>query len=198
MPETIKVRKGQRTRERIAAAAARLVLDDGLAAATADRIAAEAGLARATFFRYFESKEFAVAEGFTALWIAAITDAVRRQPPELSAMDALAAACHELAVGFETVADQIADVERQTRESLSLRAWTLLCYLRFETAIAETIAPRLPDLTVDDPRPRMIGALAMAAVRISLDDWLRDGGSLPQRISRAVTCMTVLPTNNQE
>ncbi|MCB9416555.1 MAG: hypothetical protein H6522_04975 [Mycolicibacterium sp.] len=71
---------------------------------------------------------------------------------------------------------------------------TLLCYLSFETAIAETIAPRLPDLTVDDPRPRMIGALAMAAFRISLDDWLRDGGSLPDRISRAVTCMTLSPT----
>ena len=194
MTEGLRVAKRQRTRERIASAAARLVMTDGLSAATADRIAAEAGVARATFFRYFESKEFAVAEGITAMWIAAITDAVRRQPPELSAMDALTAACHELAVGFEDIADQIAEVERQTRESLSLRAWTLLCYLSFETAIAETIAPRLPDLTVDDPRPRMIGALAMAAFRISLDDWLRDDGSLPDRISRAVTCMTLSPT----
>ena len=92
------------------------------------------------------------------------------------------------------IADQIADLERQTRESMSLRAWTLLCYLSFETAIAETIAPRLPDLTVDDPRPRMIGALAMASFRISLDDWLRDGGSLPDRIHRAVRCMALSPT----
>ena len=194
MTEGLRVTKRQRTRERIATAAARLVMADGLTAATADRIAAEADVARATFFRHFESKEFAVAEGITAMWIAAITDAVRRQPAELSAMAALAAACQELAVGFEAISDQIADVERQTRESLSLRAWTLLCYLSFETAIAETIAPRLPDLTVDDPRPRMIGALAMAAFRISLDDWLRDGGSLPDRISRAVTCMTLSPT----
>ena len=194
MSEGLRVAKRQRTRERIATAAARLVMADGLTAATADRIAAEADVARATFFRHFESKEFAVAEGITAMWIAAITDAVRRQPPELSAMAALAAACQELAVGFEGVSDQIAEVERQTRDSLSLRAWTLLCYLSFETAIAETIAPRLPDLTADDPRPRMIGALAMAAFRISLDDWLRDGGSLPDRISRAVTCMTLSPT----
>ena len=194
MSDGFRVAKRQRTRERIATAAARLVMADGLSAATADRIAAEADVARATFFRHFESKEFAVAEGITAMWIAAITDAVRRQPAELSAMAALAAACQELAVGFEGVSDQIAEVERQTRDSLSLRAWTLLCYLSFETAIAETIAPRLPDLTADDPRPRMIGALAMAAFRISLDDWLRDGGSLPDRISRAVTCMTLSPT----
>ncbi len=194
MSDGFRVAKRQRTRERIATAAARLVMADGLSAATADRIAAEADVARATFFRHFESKEFAVAEGITAMWIAAITEAVRHQPEELTAMETLTAACRELAIGFEEIADQIADVERQTRESLSLRAWTLLCYLSFETAIAETIAPRLPDLTVDDPQPRMIGALAMAAFRISLDDWLRDGGSLPDRIHRAVTCVELRPT----
>ena len=198
MSDSLRVSKRERTRERIAAAAARLVMENGLTAATTDRIAAEADVARATFFRYFESKDYAVAEGFTAMWIAAITDALRRQPPELSATDALAAAFRELAAGFEAISGQIADIERHTRESLSLRAWTLLSYLRFETAIAETIAPRLPDLTVDDPRPRLIGALAMAAVRISLDDWLRDGGSLSDRISRAVTCMAPRPMTEQE
>ena len=58
--------------------------------------------------------------------------------------------------------------------------------------------PRLPDLTVDDPRPRLIGALAMAAVRISLDDWLRDGGSLSDRITRAVTAMKPCPMTGNE
>lgn len=185
--------KRQRTRQRIAAAAAELVMRNGLAATTADRIAEEAGIARATFFRYFESKEYAVAEGFTATWIAAITEALRRQPPELSPTDALTAALRTLATDFDSVGDQIAEIELRTRESLSLRAWTLLCYLDFETAIAETVAPRLPDLTVDDPRPRLLGALAMAAVRISLDDWLRDGGSLSDRISRAVNSVAVRP-----
>lgn len=193
MSDGLRVTKSQRTRERIATAAARLVMEDGLATATTDRIAAEAGVARATFFRYFESKDLAVAEGFTAMWIAAITDAVRRQPAELSATDALAGAFDDLAAGFEAVSAQIAEIERHTRDSLSLRAWTLLSYLSFETAIAEAIAPRLPDLTVDDPRPRLIGALAMAAVRISLDDWLRDGGSLSDRITRAVTAVKPCP-----
>lgn len=192
MSDGLRVTKRQRTRERIATAAARLVLENGLAATTADRIAQEADVARATFFRYFESKEYAVAEGFSATWIAAITDAVRRQPPELSATDALVSAFAELAAGFAGIEDHIAEVERQIRDSLPLRAWTLLCYLQFETAIAEVIAPRLADLTVDDPRPRLIGALAMASVRISLDDWLRDGGSLADRISRAVRSMAPL------
>lgn len=168
-------------------------MHNGLSATTADQIAEAADVARATFFRYFESKEYAVAEGFTSTWIAAITDALLRQPAELAVNEALTAAFAELAPGFALVEDNIAEIERQTRDSLSLRAWTLLCYLNFETAIAEAIAPRLPDLTVDDPRPRLIGALAMAGVRISIDDWLRDGGSLSDRISRAVNSMAPCP-----
>lgn len=193
MSESLRVRKRQRTRERIATAAAQLVTQNGLTETTADQIAQAADVARATFFRYFESKEYAVAEGFTATWIAAITDALRRQPPDLSVTEALTAAFSELTPGFALVEQNIAEIERQTRDSLSLRAWTLLCYLNFETAIAEAIAPRLPDLTVDDPRPRLIGALAMASVRISIDDWLRDGGSLSDRISRAVNSMAARP-----
>ncbi len=193
MSESLRVRKRQRTRERIATAAAQLVSQNGLSATTADQIAEAADVARATFFRYFESKEYAVAEGFTSTWIAAITDALRRQPPELSVNEALTAAFAELTPGFALVEQNIAEIERQTRDSLSLRAWTLLCYLNFETAIAEVIAPRLPDLTVDDPRPRLIGALAMASVRISIDDWLRDGGSLSERISRTVNSMAACP-----
>ena len=193
MSESLRVRKRQRTRERIATAAAQLVSQNGLSATTADQIAEAADVARATFFRYFESKEYAVAEGFTSTWIAAITDALRRQPPELSVNEALTAAFAELTPGFALVEQNIAEIERQTRDSLSLRAWTLLCYLNFETAIAEVLAPRLPDLIVDDPRPRLIGALAMASVRISIDEWLRDGGSLSDRISRAVNSMAACP-----
>lgn len=196
MSESLRVRKRQRTRERIATAAAQLVMQNGLSATTVEQIAEAADVARATFFRYFESKEYAVAEGFTSTWIAAITDALRRQPADLSVNDALSAAFAELTPGFSVVESSISEIERQTRESLTLRAWTLLCYLNFEVAIAEAIAPRLPDLTVDDPRPRLIGALAMASVRISIDDWLRDGGSLSDRISRAVNSMTPCPIKN--
>ena len=63
-----------------------------------------------------------------------------------------------------------------------LSAWTLQIYVGYESAIAELVAPRMPDLQPDDPRPRLIGAMAMASVRIALDDWLAHGGSLPQRV----------------
>jgi hypothetical protein len=53
------------------------------------------------------------------------------------------------------------------------------------------VAPRIGDLTDDDPRPRLIGALAMASVRIALDDWLLHGGSLPVRVRSALSALRV-------
>lgn len=78
-----------------------------------------------------------------------------------------------------------------TRSSPALSAWTLQIYLRYEAVIADLVAPRIGDLTDDDPRPRLIGALAMASVRIALDDWLLHGGSLPVRVRSALSALDI-------
>lgn len=187
----LNVRKRRATRDRIAAAAARLVADGGLAGTTVERIAAEADVGRATFFRYFSSKEDAVADGMTRLWLDAITAQIAGQPPELSAMDAVVAAFGELGDGFDAIRQQVYDLAMLTRSSPVLNAWILQIYVGYESAIAELVAPRLRDPVPDDPRPRLIGAMAMASVRIALDDWLRDGGSLPQLVHAALSSMAV-------
>lgn len=178
-------------RARIAAAAAELVASRGLAGATVDRIAAAADIGRATFFRYFNSKEDAVAEGMNAHWLNRITAALAAQPPELSAMEAVISAFGELARGFAEIENQVHELATLTRSSETLDAWTQHIYVRYELAIAELVAPRMPRLTAQDPRPRLIGALAMAAVRIALDDWLSHGGSLPDRVSRGLGAVAV-------
>lgn len=178
-------------RRRIAAAAAQLVTDRGVPGATVDRIADLADIGRATFFRYFNSKEDAVAEGMTARWLNRITAALAGQPAHLSATDAVVSALGELAGGFAAIEDQVRELATLTRSSERLDAWTLHIYLRYEVAIAELIAPRLPRPVPQDPRPRLLGALAMAVVRIALDDWLSHGGSLPDRVSRGLAAITV-------
>jgi AcrR family transcriptional regulator len=190
-PIALNVRKRQATRDRIAASAARLVAEAGLAGATVERIAADADVGRATFFRYFASKEDAVADGMTRHWLDVITAQLAAQPPEMSALDAVAAAFHDLGDGFDAISDQVRDLATLTRSSPALSAWTLQIYVGYEAAIAELVAPRLPDLAPDDARPRLIGAMAMASVRIALDDWLRHGGSLPQRVRTALAALSV-------
>jgi hypothetical protein len=63
--------------------------------------------------------------------------------------------------------------------------------VRYESAIADLIAPRMAALEPQDPRPRLLGALAMATVRIALDDWLIHGGSLPGRVHRGLAAIAV-------
>ncbi len=184
-------RKRTAMRQRIAGAAAQLVASRGLAGTTVDRIAAAADIGRATFFRYFNSKEDAVAEGMNAHWLNRITTALAAQPAQLAAVDAVVGAFDELARGFAEIEDQVRELATLTRSSETLDAWTLHVYVRYESAIAELIAPRIPGLAAQDPRPRLIGALAMAAVRIALDDWLSHGGSLPERVHQGLAAITI-------
>lgn len=189
--ESLSARRRAATRQRIAAAAARLVAEVGLAGATAERIADAADIGRATFFRYFNSKEDAVAEGVNVHWLRRITTALANQPPGLSAIEAVAGAFGDLADGFGEIENQVRELATLTRSSETLDAWTLHIYVRYEAAIAELIAPRLPNLAPQDPRPRLIGALAMATVRLALDDWLAHGGSLPDRVRHGLSVITI-------
>jgi len=189
--EGLTARRQRATRARIATAAAERVAEYGLAGATVEQIAQAAEVGRATFFRYFSSKEDAVAEGLTTNWLDAITAAIARQPGELSATAAVVAAFDDLGDGFDAISGEVRELATLTRSSPVLSAWTLQIYLRYEAAIADLVAPRLGNLRPDDPRPRLIGALAMASIRIALDDWLAHGGSLPARVRSALASLRV-------
>jgi AcrR family transcriptional regulator len=192
-PESLAVRKRRATNARIAASAARLAGRQGVGGTTVDQIAADAEVARATFFRYYDTKESAVAEGITGPWLTLVTEAIARQPGDLPAKEALVAAFGELAAEFPAHAGQIRELARLTRSSPALGAWTAQAYHRYEQAIAALLTPRFGDLTGHDPRPRLLAALAMAAVRISLDDWVHHGGALPDLIHHALSTITINP-----
>lgn len=121
-------RKRQATSSRITAAAARLTLEHGLVATTVEQISEEAEIGRATFFRYFDSKERAVAEGLAGVWLQMIIDALSRQAPELGPLDAVRAAFSELARGFadfrELVLSQ-AQLSRSSPRSMPGLFWSI-------------------------------------------------------------------------
>jgi 3'(2'), 5'-bisphosphate nucleotidase len=199
LPDGLRERKRQATHQRIADEAARLAQEKGLAAITIDEIAKAADIGRATFFRYFDAKEVAVAEGFTVPWLRLVVEGLLAQPPGLDAM----AAVRQTFQLFEPVLDAPGKelVLRQARLSLAspgLQAWTLHVYVRFEKAIADAVAGRFPDLREDDPRPRLVGALTMSAVRISLDTWLAADGApgRPRHRGRAMTTSASTPATS--
>jgi len=169
------------------------VAQRGLAATTVEQIAEAAEVGRATFFRYFDAKEWAVAEGAAAAWLELVTDRLRAQPPHLGPLDAIRTAFAELAVGFDDRREEVLPLAELSRSSPALSAWTLQVYLRYEDAIAALVAPRFAQLSDGDPRPRLVGALTMAALRLALDDWVADGGrgDLPALVDRALCAATV-------
>ena len=75
----------------------------------------------------------------------------------------------------------------------AMRAWTLQFYVDWEASIAELIAPRFDDLEPDDPRPRMLAAMNMAAIRLARDEWLETGGrgDLPALVQKYLGAVTV-------
>jgi AcrR family transcriptional regulator len=176
--EGLRERKRQATHARIADEAARLAAQKGVAATTIDEIAAAAQVGRATFFRYFDAKEVAVAEGFSVPWLQLLIDNLDAQPVHLDAMTAVV----ETFRGFAPVLDDagaqlVLQQAKMAVASPALQAWTLHVYVRFEQAIAASVAARFDDLAPDDPRPQLVGALTMSAVRICLDTWLASDGS---------------------
>ena len=190
----LRERKRLATHQRIADEAARLASEKGVAATTIEEIAAAAQIGRATFFRYFDAKEVAVAEGFSLPWLHLVIDNLDAQPEGLTAMEAV----RETFGGFAPIldADGTSLVLQQARMAVAspgLQAWTLHVYVRFEKAIAASVAGRFPDLVPDDPRPLLVGALTMSAVRISLDTWLASDGrkDLPSLLQSALRSVQV-------
>jgi AcrR family transcriptional regulator len=190
-------RKRQATSSRITAAAARLALEQGLADTTVDQISEEAEVGRATFFRYFDTKERAVAEGFTGVWLQMILDALERQSPGLPALNAVQTAFAELAGGFGGLREIALSQAQLSRSSPALNAWTLQVYTGYEQAIAEVVAPRFGDIAANDPRPRLVGALVMASIRLALDDWVAAGGQtdLAALIDRNLNSVSISSSN---
>jgi AcrR family transcriptional regulator len=174
-----------------------LALEQGLADTTVDQISEEAEVGRATFFRYFDTKERAVAEGFTGVWLQMILDALERQSPGLPALNAVQTAFAELAGGFGGLREIALSQAQLSRSSPALNAWTLQVYTGYEQAIAEVVAPRFGDIAANDPRPRLVGALVMASIRLALDDWVAAGGQtdLAALIDRNLNSVSISSSN---
>lgn len=172
----VRERKRSATQRRIADAAARLVSERGLQGATVDEIARVAGVGRATFFRHFDSKELAVATGLSDAAVYVLAAVLSEVPAGLGPLAAVRAAYARLGEDFDAQRQMFLEQAQLSRSSPAMFAWTLHLYVDWEVAIAEAVTPRFPDLGPGDPRPRMVGALTMAAARLACDAWVADGG----------------------
>jgi AcrR family transcriptional regulator len=187
MSTGLRERKKLATREALAKAALRLVLERGLERVRVEDIAAEVGVSPRTFNNYFSSKEQAIVS--IAVDRAAETcAALRARPSGEPLADALS---HAL------VSDEFGDIRRGPESvtrlrlvlsSPALRGEYLKAIVATERPLADAIAERLGAGVADDLYPRVVAAAATSAVRVAIAHWVTSGTSatLPALIRQAV------------
>lgn len=188
-------RRKAETRMEIARAAAGLFVRHGLRATRAEDIAQAAGIAPRTFYRYFATKEEAVAPLYAAgaqRWI----EAVRTAPADASVLRALEHGVrHTLTPGVGVSASSwewVRTLLRLAEANPSLRrVWAEVCQAS-ERTLGEVLAERgartgapagddnvaaasEPRFTAA-PEPRFTAAVASAAVRTALEGWAEGDG----------------------
>ncbi|EFL32772.1 TetR family transcriptional regulator [Streptomyces viridochromogenes DSM 40736] len=194
-------RRKAETRMEIARAAAGLFVRHGLRATRAEDIAQAAGIAPRTFYRYFATKEEAVAPLYAVgaqRWV----EAVRAAPADVSVLQALEqGARHTLTPGAGVSASSwecVRTLLRLAEANPSLRrVWAEVCQTS-ERMLGEVLAERMTRAgaaggsvmtggadnvaAVPEPRypttpePRFTAAVASAAVRAAFEGWAEGDG----------------------
>lgn len=167
----LRERKKAKTRAAIQRHALQLFREQGYEATTVEQIAEAAEVSPSTFFRYFRTKEdVALYDDLDPLFIAAF----EAQPPELSPVQAMRRAWHQL---FATIPAE--EIEQQWERGRLILAVPEL-RMRMLDQVAETIqllaevmarrvGRRADDLAVRTYAGAMIGAL-LSAMLTSIND----------------------------
>ncbi|WP_373306674.1 TetR/AcrR family transcriptional regulator [Streptomyces spinoverrucosus] len=176
-------RRKAETRMEIARAAAGLFVRHGLRATRAEDIAQAAGIAPRTFYRYFATKEEAVAPLYAAgaqRWV----EAVREAPGELSLPQALEHAVRRTltpGVGVSAASwEWVRTLIRMSEASPALRkVWAEVCRAAEDTLVEVLVERGGPAATKSDDNVagtasselRFTAAVASAVVRVAVESW---------------------------
>jgi AcrR family transcriptional regulator len=173
MPTGLRERKKAATRAALSQVAMQLALEHGVDHVTAEAIAAAADVAPRTFHNYFASKEEAIvavmvdrARGFA--------EALRARPAGEPIWDSLHhAIVVELSGPPKLMAEFLAQM-RMLKSSKSLRAHTLTIFEEVDHLFLTAIAERTGSDAERDLYPRLLAAVAAAALKTSMTMWEED------------------------
>jgi AcrR family transcriptional regulator len=162
MPEGLRERKKQRTREQIIDAAMRLFAERGYHATTIADIATAADVAPRTFFSYFPSKEAVVFHDADRN-LEGLASALRDRLPGETAFDALRRWIDAMFDEWMSNEDEELLRKRLCREDEGLANFQGGMLARMNELLLEAIARDLGEPS-DALRPRLVAAATMAAL----------------------------------
>jgi AcrR family transcriptional regulator len=169
----LRERKKAATRAALSQVAMRLALERGVEQVTAEAIAAAADVAPRTFHNYFASKEEAIvavmvdrAQGFA--------DSLRARPAGEPVWDALHHAMVLELSGPPKAMAEFLEQMRMLKSSKSLQAHTLTVFEEVDHLLVSAIAERTGFDANRDMYPRLLAAVAAAALKTAVETWAED------------------------
>jgi AcrR family transcriptional regulator len=173
----LRSRSRESLRAEIAEVAFKVFAERGFDQVTATEVAAAAGISRASFFRYFESKEDAVFVAQEKMGVN-VADALRRRPGGEDAWSALRRALDIVVATYQRDPDEALARLRLIRRTPALRSHQLDRLQQWKEVIGRALAERLgvrgDDIKVDALVGAALGALDAALTRWSLSDGAED------------------------
>jgi AcrR family transcriptional regulator len=172
--------KKQMTRESIAEAAFKLVIDKGLDHVTIEEIAQEAFISPRTVSNYFSCKEEAVVAAGSHDW-PTIIENFERRPADEDPLHALS----EIFVDYaNTQTRQQSRLRAQKLELTetypSLRRFQIAEYDQFEDELRTVIAARTGTQVDTDMYPSLAAAAAVSVIKSATNVWVRSGADPEQ------------------
>ena len=177
---SLRDRTSMAVRTEVTAVALELILEQGFDKTTIDQIAAEAGLSRASFFRYFPTKEDVALGNLDELG-RRVLDALTARPADESAWQALR---HALSLNFHG-GDLVPEARvprlklaRMMSETPSLMSRYLQHRLSWQVLLIPETARRLGIADpARSPRPRALVAAALACQDAAIATWVATDGT---------------------
>ena len=166
----LRERKKLATRAALSWAALSLATERGLENVLVEDIAAKANVSSRTFNNYFSSKEEAIVAISTDR-IAGIVAAFRARPADEPIWEALTAA---LLTPYDVPADPPREFVARSQLMLrhpALQAENMRAQLAVQEALTGEVAARLRADPAEDIRPRLLVAVASAALHTALRHW---------------------------
>jgi AcrR family transcriptional regulator len=183
----LRERKKLKTRAQLTEAALRLFSERGFDATTIEDIVEQVEVSPRTFFRYFDSKEDVVLGFFDDLG-QKLRHMLAARPPEEPPFTALRRALGSLVELYTALADRVTAAKRLAHDTPAIQARLLDKHARWENWVAEDLAARLGVDPDEDPRPRLIAAVTLAAFSTAVTQWVDSNGrqDLPALLHQAL------------
>ena len=168
------------TRRALEDAALRRFAADGYDETSVDAIAADAGVSTRTFFRYFATKDevLDMGRGERQAELRAVVAAASG-----SGLDVVRVAVGALAEGFAEHRERVALRQQAALTSPVLRGRLFDTFASWERALASALADR------GEPEAETMAAVGIAVFRTAVSAWVREGGSLGDRVGRGLAAL---------